>query len=136
MVHDFAVTETHVIVPFFPLITDLEVIKAGGPYYQWHPEQRRPFAVVPRRGTAREVRWFHGPAASAGHMMNAMIEGDTVHLDLCLYQGNCFPFFPSHEGSPFKPAPPLLTRMRFDLATERWRCAGCWRRAVRDAEDR
>jgi carotenoid cleavage dioxygenase-like enzyme len=118
MVHDFAVTESHVIVPFFPLITDLAVIKAGGPYYQWHPEQPSFYAIVPRRGSSREVRWFKGPAVSAGHMMNAVTDADTVHLDLCLYDGNCFDFFPTHDGSPFKPAPPLLTRMSFDLGTE------------------
>jgi len=120
MVHDFAVSDSHIIVPFFPLITDLDVVKAGGPYYQWHPDQKSFYAVVPRRGNAGQVRWFEGPAVSAGHMMNAVTEGDTVHLDLCLYDGNCFDFFPSHDGSPFKPAPPLLTRMSFDLGTGQW----------------
>jgi carotenoid cleavage dioxygenase-like enzyme len=118
MVHDFAVSDAHVIVPFFPLITDLEVIKAGGPYYQWHPDQPSFYAIVPRRGTAGEARWFRGPTVSAGHMMNAVTAGDIVHLDLCLYAGNCFDFFPSRDGSPFKPSPPLLTRMSFNLATE------------------
>ncbi len=115
MVHDFAVTDSHIVVPFFPLITDLAVVKAGGPYYQWHPDQKSFYAVVPRRGTADQVRWFEGPTVSAGHMMNAVTDGDTVHLDLCLYEGNCFDFFPSRDGSPFKPAPPLLTRISFDL---------------------
>src|SRR5262245_12008297 len=35
MVHDFAVTDTHVIVPFFPLITDMPTLKHGGPFYLW-----------------------------------------------------------------------------------------------------
>ena len=115
MVHDFAVSQSHVIVPFFPLITDLAVLKQGGPYYRWHPEQGSHFAVLPRRGSG-EIRWFHGPAVSAGHMMNAFDEGSKLHLDVCLYDGNCFDFFPSADGSPFKPAPPQLTRLSFDLA--------------------
>lgn len=115
MVHDFAVTDTHIIAPFFPLITDLEVIKRGGPFYQWHPDQQSHFAILPRRGPASEIRWFRGPAVSAGHMMNAHNEGSKVHLDLCLYQGNCFEFFPSYDGSPYKPAAPFLTRLTFDL---------------------
>jgi len=118
MVHDFAVSESHVVVPFFPLITDLEVLKRGGPFYQWHPDKESFYAVFPRRGQAREIRWFRGPAVSAGHMMNAVSEGSTVHLDLCLYQGNCFDFFPSRDGSAFQPAPPLLTRLSFDLQRE------------------
>lgn len=116
MVHDFAVTETHVVAPFFPLITDMDVVRDGGPYYRWHAEKRSHFAVLPRRGNASEIRWFQGPAVSAGHMMNAYNEGSRVHLDLCLYQGNCFEFFPSADGSPFRPAPPQLTRLTFDLA--------------------
>jgi carotenoid cleavage dioxygenase len=49
-------------------------------------------------------------------MMNAYNEGSNVHLDLCLYQGNCFEFFPSNDGSPYKLTPPLLTRLTFDLS--------------------
>jgi carotenoid cleavage dioxygenase len=115
MVHDFAVTDTHIIVPFFPLITDLATIKQGGPYYQWHPDKQSHYAVFPRRGRTSDVRWFHGPAVSAGHMMNARNEGSKLHLDVCLYQGNCFDFFPSYDGSPFKGSPPILTRLSFDL---------------------
>ena len=116
MVHDFAVTDTHVIVPFFPLITDLATIKRGGPFYQWHPDKQSYYAVFPRRGRSTDVRWFHGPAVSAGHMMNAHNEGSKLHLDVCLYQGNCFDFFPSYDGSPYQGSPPLLTRLTFDLA--------------------
>jgi carotenoid cleavage dioxygenase-like enzyme len=119
MVHDFAVTDTHIIVPFFPLITDMDVLKRGGPFYRWHPDQESHYAIFPRRGSASDIRWFRGPAVSAGHMMNAVTDGAKVHLDLCLYQGNCFDFFPSADGSPFKPAPPLLTRLSFDLNDDR-----------------
>lgn len=115
MVHDFAITDTHLVVPFFPLITDMELVKKGGPYYQWHDDLQSHVAIVPRRGTAADVRWFSGPACSAGHMMNAFNDGDVLHLDLCLYAGNCFPFFPSADGSAYKPCPPLLTRMSFEL---------------------
>jgi carotenoid cleavage dioxygenase len=116
-VHDFAVSESHVVFPFFPLITDLEVLKKGGPFYQWHPEEQCHFAVLPRYGKAEDIRWFRGPAASAGHMMNAVTEGSKVHLDLCLYDGNCFPFFPTPDGKETQPVPPFLTRLTFDLAS-------------------
>ena len=119
MVHDFAVSETHIIVPFWPLITDMDVVRNGGPYYQWHPEKECHFAIFPRRGKEKDIRWFRGPAASAGHMMNAYIEGSLFHLDVCLYQGNCFEFFPNYDGSPFKPCPPQLARISFDLDKSR-----------------
>lgn len=115
-VHDFAVTDEWIVFPFFPLITDLEVIRAGGPYFQWHADQQVHIALVPRYGSAKDIRWFKGPAASAGHMMNAYRDGSKIHLDVCLYEGNCFPFFttPAGEVTPF--VPPFLTRMTVDLA--------------------
>lgn len=116
MVHDFGVSEEHAIFPFFPLITDMDVLRKGGPFYQWHPDKESVFAVLPRRGKASDIRWFRGPAASAGHMMNAVSEGEKVHLDLCLYDGNCFPFFPMPNGAQTDPVPPILTRLTFDLA--------------------
>ena len=117
MVHDFAVSEEHIVVPFFPLITDLEVLKQGGPFYQWHPEENSHYAVFPRRGKADDICWFRGPAVSAGHMLNAVTldGGAQVDFELCMYQGNCFDFFPSSDGSPYKPCPPQLTRLSFDL---------------------
>lgn len=116
MVHDFAVSDTHFVIPFFPIMTDLNTVKAGGPYYQWHPDKETHVAIVPRRGTAEQIQWFKGAACSAGHMMNAYNDGGLLHLDLCLYEGNCFPFFPAYDGSEYKPCPPLLTRITFDLA--------------------
>jgi len=116
-VHDFAITDEWIVVPFFPLITDLDVVKAGGPYYQWHPDEQVHVALVPRYGKAEDIRWFKGPAGSAGHMMNAHREGSKIHLDLCYYEGNCFPFFTTPQGEETAPVPPFLTRMTFDLAS-------------------
>mgnify|MGYP001025606317 CR=1 FL=1 len=116
-VHDFAITDEWVVVPFFPLITDLDVVKQGGPFYQWHPEEHVHVALVPRYGKAEDIRWFKGPTGSAGHMMNAYREGTKVHMDLCYYDGNCFPFFTTPQGEETAPVPPFLTRMTFDLAS-------------------
>ncbi len=117
-VHDFGITDEWIVFPFFPLITDLNVIKQGGPYYQWCPNEEVHVALVPRRGgSARDIRWFRGPAASAGHMMNAYREGSKVHLDVCYYEGNCFPFFPTPEGVHTEAVPPILKRLTFDLAS-------------------
>lgn len=114
--HDFAVTENYVIFPFFPLITDVEALKKGGRFYQWHPDKETVIAVVKRGGTADDVRFFRGSAMSAGHMMNAYEEGSRLHLDLCLYHGNCFPFFATPDGVHTAPVPPVLTRLTVDMA--------------------
>lgn len=114
-VHDFAVTDEWIVFPFFPLITDLDAVREGGPYYQWHPDEDMHVALVPRHGNAEGIRWFRAPAASAGHMMNAYRDGSKVHLDLCFYEGNCFPFFPTPQGDITEPVPPFLTRLTMDL---------------------
>jgi carotenoid cleavage dioxygenase-like enzyme len=114
-VHDFAVTPRYAIIPFFPLITDLDVVRQGGPYYQYHPDKPTMVAVIPRDGTAADIRWFEGPNTTAGHMLNAFEDGEKVHLDLCLYHGNCFPFFPTPAGGITQPVPPILDRMTFDM---------------------
>ena len=116
MVHDFAVTPNYAVFPFFPFITDMEVVKRGGPFYQWHPDQETRVAIVPRHGTARDVRWFRGPTMSAGHMMNAYEDGSKLHLDVCLYDGPCFDFFPTPSGESFPTPPPILTQFTFDLS--------------------
>lgn len=117
VVHDFGVSEQHIVIPFFPLITDVEVLKQRGPFYQWHDDKAVQVAVLPRQGTAREVRWFQAPNASAGHMMNCVTDGTQVHLDVVLYDGNCFPFFPTPDGRTVDSPPPLLTRYTMDLAS-------------------
>jgi len=115
-VHDFAVTEDWVVFPFFPLITDMDHVKKGGAFYQYHPDEETVIALVPRRGDASGIRWFRGSATTAGHMMNAHQAGSEVHLDLCLYEGNCFPFFTNPAGEESPPVPPILTRISMDLA--------------------
>lgn len=114
-VHDFAVTDEWIVFPFFPLITDMDHVRAGGNFFQWHPDRETHIALVPRYGNADQIRWFKSPATSAGHMMNAVREGNKVHLDVVLYEGNCFSFFttPQGETSPF--VPPFLTRITMDL---------------------
>ncbi len=114
-VHDFAVTDEWIVFPFFPLITDMDNVKAGGTYFQWNPDEETVIALVPRRGDASGIRWFRGPSTSAGHMLNAHREGSKVFLDLCLYEGNCFPFFPTPGGETTEKVPPFLTRITLDL---------------------
>ncbi len=118
MVHDFAITPNYAIFPIFPLIADLERIKQGGDYYAYYPGEQMHVAVVPRNGAAKDVKWFKGPAWTAGHMMNAFEEDGRVCLDLCLYDGNCFTFLKTDKGETTEFCPPMLTRLTFDMTEE------------------
>lgn len=118
LVHDFAVTPNWAIFPFMPLITDVENLKRGGTFYQWHPDEQVVVALVRRGGSRDDIRWFRGPAGCLSHMMNAWEDGGKIHLDACYYDGNCFPFFPTPDGQHVEGCPPILSRLTFDLDSD------------------
>jgi carotenoid cleavage dioxygenase-like enzyme len=116
-VHDFVFTENHVVFAFFPLITDLEAVKRTGLFYQWRPQHGMKIAVLKRRGTAEDIRWFDGPPVSFGHTVNAWEEGSVIHFDLLLSEGNWIAFhFPEEGAKPSMPDPQHLRRITIDLA--------------------
>lgn len=115
-VHDFAIAGDYVVFPFYPLITDLEVVKHGGPFYQWHRDQQAHFAVMPNDGSASDIRWFHGPPFFAAHIMNAFTDGTMVHLDLDAQRAG-WPMFPNADGAPHAASDGVahLSRLTLDL---------------------
>lgn len=48
---------------------------------RWHPDMPARFAIVPRRGGARDVRWFEVAPTNVLHWINAYEDGDEVVLD-------------------------------------------------------
>jgi carotenoid cleavage dioxygenase-like enzyme len=97
MVHDFFVTETHAIFPIFPLTTSIERVMSGGPMMAWEPDKGTHFGVIPRNGTAQDVRWFSGDARFMFHMMNAWTDGSKLHADVT--GSNATQFAPKIDGS-------------------------------------
>jgi len=83
--HDMAVTEHYSILHDLPLFHDLEALKAGRHKIAFHPEMPSRFAVIPRFGQAREVRWFESSPCFIYHVVNAYEEGDTVVMVACRY---------------------------------------------------
>ncbi|MEO6098041.1 MAG: carotenoid oxygenase family protein [Fibrobacteria bacterium] len=80
MIHDFAITESYVIFPLFPLTLNRERIAKGQSPIAWEPGLGTRFAVVPRRGD-EPIRWFRTEACFAFHFMNAYEDGGTIVLD-------------------------------------------------------
>ena len=97
MVHDFFVTQTHVIFPIFPLTTDLERAFKGEPMLAWEPDKGTHFGVLPRDGKAEDVRWFNCEAKFMFHMMNAWTDGDKLHADVT--GSNATQFAPKLDGT-------------------------------------
>ncbi|WP_433920428.1 carotenoid oxygenase family protein [Streptomyces canus] len=92
MIHDFVVTQDYVIFPVMPNAADLDRIKAGGPHWQWDPSKETCLGVMPRYGTADQIRWYRGPARFTYHFFNAYNEGTTIHIDGCVAEAQPAPF--------------------------------------------
>ena len=114
MVHDFMVTQNHVLFPVLPLTASLERAMTGKPPFAWEPDKGAYVGVMRRDGDVSSIRWFNAPACYVFHPMNAWEEGDKLYADVMRY--NVAPLFPNADGSPGDKAAARLMRWTFDLA--------------------
>lgn len=105
MMHDFVITETHVLFPVYPTTADLERLKAGGDHWVHHMDMDSWVGVMPRYGDVSELRWFKGPkGVFCYHMMNAHDDGEgVIQFDQCLANVNAFPFIQRASGLSIPP---------------------------------
>ena len=54
----------------------------GGMPYRWAPERQARVGVLPREGTAADIRWFDVNACYVFHPLNAYDEADRIVLDV------------------------------------------------------
>jgi len=113
MVHDFMVTENHVLFPVLPLSSSLERAMKGGPAFAWEPEKGSFVGVMRRDGDVADIRWFNTEACYVFHPLNSWEEGGQVFCDVMRY--NVAPLFPKADGSPGDRAAARLVRWTFDL---------------------
>jgi isoeugenol monooxygenase len=120
MVHDFAVTQDHVVFPIMPTTSDLPRMREGGSHFAWDDKRETWLAVLPRKGSAKDVRYFRGPGRWSFHTMNAFTEGSRIHIDLTVSQINGFSYLPNADGKAWDPerARSYLTRWTCDLASD------------------
>lgn len=79
--HDMAFTENYVILNDFPLFWDAEFLKHNAHIPRLHRDMPSRFAVLPRRGTNADVRWFEADTTYVLHFTNAFENGDEIVLD-------------------------------------------------------
>lgn len=118
VMHDFAVTSEHVLFIATPTVSILDRIKKGESYYFWDGTRDCHVAVMPRKGTAKDIRWFRKSARSVYHFMNAQTVGSKVLVDGCVAEANQIPPFPNLDGTPWDPkkGSTQLVRWTFDLS--------------------
>jgi carotenoid cleavage dioxygenase-like enzyme len=117
MMHDFGITEDYVVFHVVPITSDWERLEKRLPHFGFDRNRPIHLGVLPRRGTAEDLRWFSAPNCFASHVMNAHNVGTKVHFDTPMAEGNMFPFFPDYEGAPFEPqkAASRITRWTVDM---------------------
>ncbi len=118
LMHDFVVTKEHVVFPFFPIVTSMDILKAGKPHWMWDPSKDSYIGIMPREGGVKHMRWFKRPACSVFHFLNAFSEGSKVHVDACYSAVNPFPFITEAAGLQHDPMNMRgqLMRWTFDLS--------------------
>ena len=85
MVHDFNVTAEHVVFMDLPIVFDIETAMTGQFPYAWNDDYGARLAVMPRRGTADQLRWFEIEPCYVFHPLNSWDDGDTIVIDVCRY---------------------------------------------------
>ncbi|MGA2058095.1 MAG: carotenoid oxygenase family protein [Bradyrhizobium sp.] len=116
MVHDFIVTERHLLFPILPITGSMMRAMRGRPPYAWEPNKGAYVGVMKRNGSAKDIVWFRGESCYVFHVMNAWEEGDRIIADVMQFEEA--PLFPHPDGSPTNPdkSRARLARWTFDLA--------------------
>jgi carotenoid cleavage dioxygenase len=131
-----ALTHRHIVIPFGGYVTSEQRLKDGRIHWGWDATKPSMIGVMPRGGSAEDMRWFEGPERCMMHTFNAHTEGDKVILYAPFYDSNFFPFFPNVDGSPFNPAKAraLVRRITLDLSqrSNRWAEDILWPMPVND----
>jgi len=116
MVHDFVVTEKHVLFPILPLTGSMQRAMSGKPPYAWEPDKGSAVGVMKRGGSTDDIVWFRGEACYVFHVMNAWEEGEKIIADVMQFEEP--PLFPHPDGSRTDPekSRARLCRWTFDMA--------------------
>lgn len=121
MVHDIAITRSHIVIPLYGLATDKEWLAGGNIHWAWDANLPSYVGILPRDGAAKDLRWYKNAHGVAVHTLNAATEGDKLVLDAPVSDGNPFPFFQDRSGAPWNPRKGMTTirRWTFDLNSKR-----------------
>jgi len=117
MMHDFGFTEDYAVFRVVPITSDWERLERRMPHFGFDRKRPIHLGVLPRKGSAEDMRWFSAENCFASHVVNAFNVGSKVYFDTPTAEGNMFPFFPDYDGAPFEPqrAASRVTRWSVDM---------------------
>jgi carotenoid cleavage dioxygenase-like enzyme len=109
MMHDFAITENHVIFLDLPLVFKLEEAMAGNMPYLWDDSYGARLGIMPRTGGNADVNWVEIEPCYVVHTLNAFERDGQIVFDASRYEE-----FPDVS---FNSSPGLMTRWTIDMAS-------------------
>jgi len=81
LIHDFVVTDQHVVFFDSPAVFDFEALLRGEPVLHWREGRGTRIGVMPRDGGAHEILWIPVDDCFAMHFLNGYTEDETVVVD-------------------------------------------------------
>jgi len=86
LLHDFAISNQHVIYPLGPAILDPNRPKQGKPVLQWEQERPSYLGILSRDPVQTEVRWIEMETSFMWHTLNAFERGSRLYVDVVKYK--------------------------------------------------
>ncbi len=117
--HDMAFTENYAILNDFPLFWEPEALKQDAHIARWHRDMPSRFAVIPRRGDTKDIRWFEAESTYVLHFVNAFEDGDEIVID-GFFQTDPEPA-DNGVGDKWERAFRFLAQDRMETRLHRWR---------------
>lgn len=71
MIHDFSITESHVLFMDLPVVFDLDLAMKGGMPYRWDDDYGARIGVLPRNVAGAQPTWFDVDPCYVFHPMNS-----------------------------------------------------------------
>ncbi len=85
MMHDFVITERHVVFMDLPVTFQPGLLAEGRFPYGWSDDYGARLGVMPRGGSAADVRWLEIEPCYVFHPFNAFEEGGRIVVDVARY---------------------------------------------------
>jgi carotenoid cleavage dioxygenase-like enzyme len=118
MMHDFMLTERHVLFPVTPLTVSVERAMRGLPLFAWEADRRTHVGIGLRGQPMDKLRWFASDACHVFHVMNAWDDGGRI-VAYVMESGSA-PGMPNADGTRGDTAAMAarLCRWTFDLDSD------------------
>jgi carotenoid cleavage dioxygenase-like enzyme len=114
--HDMAITENHSILMDLPVFFGAKAAAEARWAVELHRELPARFAVIPRHGTAADVRWFEAEPCYIYHSVNAWEEGRSIVMVACRVE-DPLPAADPRDGEWAR----MMANLRIQARLHRWR---------------